>query len=78
MCKESEEDSKMTAKKIGGYCMIRSALVKLLQEIPNGENRNLSRKDRECMYECDGWQYQKECYRGEDINLRGEQNGSAE
>lgn len=66
---------KLRMKRIGGYCKTRRELTERLQnKIGQFE---LSRKERECLYQCDGWSYDKDCYKGEDIDLKGERNKDA-
>jgi len=59
------------SKTIGGYCKTRFKLIEVLEDLRQDQQYELSEKERECLYSCDGWAYQKDCYKGEDINLKG-------
>lgn len=60
----------MALKRIGGYCQIRSALVKRLENLQEDEQYELKGRERICIYQCNGYDYNCELYRGEDINLK--------
>ena len=57
------------AKNIGGYCEKRTALIKILENLKQDEQYELSGWAKRC-YECTGYDYDCINYSGARINLR--------
>lgn len=61
----------MSAKQIGGYCEKRTALILILENLDKDSQHPMTRRERDCLYSCCGYNYECPDYEGSKINLKG-------